>query len=84
MYMMIFDNSCLSGPLVLFVCLFVFRPGDVLESVNGVSLNNAHHRDAVRAVKESKRSLTIVRGGLHRLKLTRSLAGMGGWGLVVK
>lgn len=37
-----------------------FRVGDVLESVNGQSLANADHREAVRAVKESKGALAVV------------------------
>ena len=32
----------------------------MLESVNGINLTNADHREAVRAVKETKRSLNIV------------------------
>ncbi len=36
------------------------RVGDIMESVNGISLGNADHREAVRAVKESKGSLSIV------------------------
>ena len=36
------------------------RVGDILESVNGVNLSNADHREAVRAVKETKRNLSIV------------------------
>ncbi len=40
---------------------FVRRAGDVLEFVNGVNLSNADHREAVRAVKETKRNLSIVR-----------------------
>ena len=39
----------------------VYRVGDILESVNGQSMANAVHREAVRAVKESKGSLTVVR-----------------------
>ncbi len=31
------------------------RVGDILESVNGINLDNADHREAVRAVKETKR-----------------------------
>ena len=34
--------------------------GDVLECVNGHSLNNAHHSQAVAVVKESKGLLDIV------------------------
>ncbi len=49
------------------------KPGDVLESINGISLNNAYHRDAVRAVKESKRSLTIVSNWRGFLKLNSRL-----------
>ena len=33
----------------------------MLESVNGQSMANADHREAVRAVKESKGALTVVR-----------------------
>ena len=36
------------------------RVGDVLESINGINLTNADHRDAVRAVKETKKTLGIV------------------------
>ena len=36
------------------------RVGDILESVNGQSMANADHREAVRAVKESKGNLTVV------------------------
>ena len=32
----------------------------MLESINGINLTNADHRDAVRAVKETKRTLSIV------------------------
>ena len=38
----------------------VCRTGDVLESINGINMTNADHRDAVRIVKESKRTLSIV------------------------
>lgn len=38
----------------------VCRVGDVLESINGINMSNADHRDAVRIVKESKRTLSIV------------------------
>ncbi len=30
------------------------------ESVNGINLDNADHREAVRGVKETKRTLSIV------------------------
>ncbi len=36
------------------------RVGDIMESVNGINLGNADHREAVRAVKETKGSLSIV------------------------
>ena len=42
------------------MCVCVCRVGDVLESVNGHSLNNAHHAQAVAVVKESKGLLDIV------------------------
>lgn len=42
------------------MCVLVCRVGDVLESINGVNLTNADHRDAVKAVKETKRPLSIV------------------------
>ncbi|CAI8046659.1 Disks large homolog 2 [Geodia barretti] len=35
------------------------KVGDILESVNGQSMANADHREAVRAVKESKGNLTV-------------------------
>lgn len=38
----------------------VRRVGDILESVNGQSMANADHREAVRAVKESKGALTVA------------------------
>lgn len=34
--------------------------GDILESVNGQSMANADHREAVRAVKESKETIAVV------------------------
>ena len=34
--------------------------GDILESVNGQSMANADHREAVRAVKESRGAITVV------------------------
>ena len=43
----------------------VCRVGDVLESVNGHSLNNAHHAQAVAVVKESKGLLDIVSTHTH-------------------
>lgn len=36
------------------------RVGDILETVNGQSMTNADHREAVRAVKESKGTLSVV------------------------
>ena len=36
------------------------RVGDVLETVNGIDLQNAEHVTAVQAVKESKGLLDIV------------------------
>ncbi|XP_064405216.1 disks large homolog 5-like isoform X2 [Halichondria panicea] len=36
------------------------KVGDILESVNGINLDNADHREAVRAVKETKRTLSII------------------------
>ena len=37
------------------------RPGDVLESVNGVNLSNVDHCDAVCAISENKGVLNLVR-----------------------
>ena len=37
------------------------RPGDVLESVNGVNLSNVDHCDAVCAISENKGILNLVR-----------------------
>jgi chromosome segregation ATPase len=37
----------------------LIKVGDILESVNGQSMANADHREAVRAVKESKGNLTV-------------------------
>lgn len=50
----------LTNPALLPSLLPSIRTGDILESVNGISLTNADHRDAVRAVKESKGLLNIV------------------------
>ena len=47
------------------MCVCVCRVGDVLESVNGHSLNNAHHAQAVAVVKESKGLLDIVSTHTH-------------------
>ena len=41
------------------LCIFC-RPGDVLESVNGVNLSNVDHRDAICAVSENKGVLNLV------------------------
>ena len=40
--------------------LFPSRVGDVLESINGIDLQNADHSTAVQAVKESKGLLDMV------------------------
>lgn len=37
------------------------RPGDVLESVNGVNLSNVDHCDAICAISENKGVLNLVR-----------------------
>ena len=50
------------------MCVCVCRVGDVLESVNGHSLNNAHHAQAVAVVKESKGLLDIVSIHTHTHK----------------
>lgn len=44
----------------IYIFVNVCRVGDVLESINGINLTNADHRDAVRAVKETKRTLSVV------------------------
>jgi len=41
----------------------LLRVGDILESMNGIKLSNGDHREAVRAVKESKEVLGIVSEG---------------------
>lgn len=41
------------------------RPGDVLESVNGVNLSNVDHCDAVCAISENKGVLNLVRIQRH-------------------
>ena len=41
--------------------MHTFRVGDILEGVNGQNMANADHREAVRAVKESKGAVTVVR-----------------------
>ena len=44
----------------VYTCLLMHRVGDILECVNGQSMVNADHREAVRAVKESKGALAVV------------------------
>ena len=43
------------------------RVGDILESMNGMNLSNGDHREAVRAVKETKEVLGIVSEGAHNI-----------------
>ena len=46
------------------VCIMYYhtlcRPGDVIESVNGVNLSNVDHQDAICAIKENKGPLSLV------------------------
>ena len=53
-------TSCDSSLVLLLVAAFMHRIGDVLESINGVELMDASHKDAVTAVKESRGLLDIV------------------------
>ena len=43
------------------------RPGDVLESVNGVNLSNVDHCDAICAISENKGVLNLVRTYIHTM-----------------
>ena len=49
------------------------RPGDVLESVNGVNLSNVDHCDAVCAISENKGVLNLVRIVPYSRKLVWNL-----------
>ena len=51
----------MSNELWYLVC----RPGDVLESVNGVNLSNVDHCDAVCAISDNKGILNLVRRDIH-------------------
>lgn len=43
------------------LCIYLYRPGDVIESVNGVNLSSVDHQDAICAIKENKGPLNLVR-----------------------
>ena len=56
-----YNISCHKGNISVISC----RPGDVLDSVNGVNLSNVDHCDAVCAISENKGALNLVRMDMH-------------------
>ena len=47
--------------------ILLSRVGDILESMNGINVSNGDHREAVRAVKETKEVLGFVSEGAHNI-----------------
>ena len=59
-----YNISCHKGT-IYYVAVISCRPGDVLDSVNGVNLSNVDHCDAVCAISENKGALNLVRMDMH-------------------